>query len=73
MLKDLATKSYQECPNEGCGKARIKHTDYYYHGNGCIEIKYMDDSNQSSYKVKAMLEEDRLVQEISVHCFCNKC
>ena len=73
MIKELATKSIYECSNEGCCRLRIKNTDYYYHGNGCIEIKYIDDRNQSSYKVKAMLEEDILVQEISVHCFCNKC
>jgi len=42
-IKDLATKCYDICPNENCGRMRIKHTDYFYHGNGCVEIKFQED------------------------------
>jgi len=42
-IKDLATKSYELCPNENCGRPRIKHTDYFYHGNGCVELKFQED------------------------------
>jgi|LauGreDrversion4_2_1035121.scaffolds.fasta_scaffold21474_4 hypothetical protein len=40
----MATKCFTDCQNPGCGIKRIKHTDYYYHSKGSVEIKYMEDN-----------------------------
>jgi hypothetical protein len=45
MIRSMAMNVFNICPEEGCGKMMLAHTDYYYHSNGCIEIKYVEDSN----------------------------
>lgn len=50
MIKRLAKQSITTCTAEGCNKVRLTHTDYWYHGNGCVEIKFLlvDDSQKAA-------------------------
>lgn len=49
MIKKLATQALHLCDNKECKKIRLLHTDYYYHHNGCVEIKYREEpSNQEA-------------------------
>jgi hypothetical protein len=41
MIKRLAKQSITNCKADQCFKSRLAHTDYWYHGNGCVEIKFM--------------------------------
>jgi hypothetical protein len=50
MIRRLATQIITTCPYEGCLKKRITHTDYWYHGNGSVEIKFkLDKENMKNY------------------------
>jgi len=40
MVIKMAESALQLCPVESCQKMRVNHTDYWYHSNGCIEVKY---------------------------------
>jgi len=40
MLRRLAKQSITNCKADQCFKSRLAHTDYWYHGNGCVEIKF---------------------------------
>ena len=42
MIKQLASTAVNNCNSETCDRPRVAHTDYYYHGSGTVEIKYMD-------------------------------
>lgn len=48
MIKRLAKQSITNCQADTCQKPRVAHTDYWYHGNGCVEIKFvlMDDHHK---------------------------
>lgn len=39
----MAKSALQRCEVDDCDKIRLIHTDYFYHNNGCIEIKYRED------------------------------
>lgn len=71
-IRDLAIMSYYDCSNDGCGRPRIKHTDYFYHSKGCVEIKYQEDKN-TAIQSKTFLADPTNIDPITVHCFCNKC
>ena len=45
MIRSMAHSSMLFCSEDGCGKPHLYHTDYLYHANGCIEIKYLEDSS----------------------------
>ena len=47
MIKKMATTALSLCEIEDCKKIKLIHTDYYYHNNGCVEIKYKEDVNES--------------------------
>lgn len=69
MIKKMANTALQLCENKDCKKIRLLHTDYYYHHNGCLEIKYREEpSNQDK---PGLSEHDDY--PISVFCFCNQC
>ena len=38
FLKQTAKNFYNKviCKNEGCKKPLMEHTDYWYHGDGCV-------------------------------------
>jgi hypothetical protein len=40
MVRRLAKQSITNCKADQCFKSRLAHTDYWYHGNGCVEIKF---------------------------------
>jgi hypothetical protein len=44
MVKHFAKTANSVCQADGCGKQRISHTDYWYHNNGSVEIKFIEDS-----------------------------
>lgn len=48
MIRNMARQSIKNCGAETCGKPFLAHTDYWYHGNGCIEmkLKLMDDTQK---------------------------
>jgi len=41
MIKRLAKTALINCTAESCSKSRLAHTDYWYHGNGCVETKFV--------------------------------
>lgn len=71
MIKKMATSTLQVCEAAHCKKIRLLHTDYYYHNNGCVEIKCREDpTNQDAQKSPLTAEDD---YPIFVFCFCNQC
>lgn len=50
MIKRLAKTAMSNCQAESCSKPRLAHTDYWYHGNGCVEmkLKLMEESAKLS-------------------------
>mmetsp|Transcript_25743 Transcript_25743/g.34396 ORF Transcript_25743/g.34396 Transcript_25743/m.34396 type:complete len:141 (-) Transcript_25743:2950-3372(-) len=46
FLKKRCEMLNQNCSEEGCGKAMMQHYDYWYHGEGCIEIKFKHEPSK---------------------------
>ena len=72
MIKKMATTALSLCEIDDCKKIRLIHTDYFYHNNGCVEIKYKEDTSDGYTMSPSpdMWNEDFTV---SVFCFCNQC
>ena len=68
MIKGMAQGSFKLC--QSCEKPYLIHTDYWYHGDGCIEIKYMEDAANTSDSIRKLLAKEHLT---FVYCYCNKC
>jgi hypothetical protein len=68
MIKKLATQAMQGC--EHCRKLRLLHTDYFYHNNGCVEIKYRQETTTPG-DIMPLSELDDY--PVSVFCYCNQC
>ena len=66
----MAVNSLLYCSEDGCGKPHLYHTDYLYHANGCIEIKYLEDSNNAQEPPRKQLERAHTTY---VHMYCHKC
>jgi hypothetical protein len=56
MIKHFAKTSTSVCQSEGCGKQRISHTDYWYHNNGAIEIKFIEDSQSQLQSIQKQID-----------------
>mmetsp|Transcript_8627 Transcript_8627/g.10653 ORF Transcript_8627/g.10653 Transcript_8627/m.10653 type:complete len:178 (-) Transcript_8627:2711-3244(-) len=61
FLKKRCEMLNQNCSEEGCGKAMMQHYDYWYHGEGCIEIKFKHEPSKPNESAPIL------------HVFCAKC
>lgn len=71
MIKKMATSTLHVCEAAHCKKIRLLHTDYYYHNNGCVEIKCREEPTNSDVQKSPLTVEDDY--PIFVFCFCNQC
>jgi len=55
-IKERAVGSFKAC-TKGCEKLRLVHTDYWYHGTGCVSLKLIEDSNLNLEMIKMQLEQ----------------
>ena len=47
MIKSMAMNAFRYCSEMECKRLRRDHVDYWYHGMGCVEIKYTEDQGSS--------------------------
>lgn len=40
FIRNIDSSAKDTCPNEDCKRQKWHHTDFYYHGNGCVQIRY---------------------------------
>ena len=60
FLRQRAEMPGQICPEEGCGKPLLTHTNYWYHGDGSLEIDSVHDKKDSD-------------EHVILHVYCTKC
>ena len=56
------------CKEESCGKPLNQHTKYWYHNDGCVEIKTTQATTDLNPNQPQGFETPTVL-----HCYCNEC